>query len=143
MKFIILGIPRPKQSFRFAVIGKRVLKYQKKEVKQEAGNIRQQIINQLPRNHVPFSRGVKITRCWFIFPPLKSWPKKKLEAAELLGGFVIFKTTAPDLTDNLMKGLMDAMQGVVFINDSQICSMDNIKKFYGPKPMIEIELEEI
>ncbi len=141
MRFIILGIPRPKQSFRFAVIGKRVLKYQKKEVKQEAGNIRSQIINQLPRDFQPFSRGVHISRCWFVFPPLKSWSKKKLEAAELLGG--LFKTTAPDLTDNLMKGLMDAMQGVVFINDSQICQMDDVKKFYGPKPMIEIILEEI
>ena len=141
MKFIILGVPRSKQSFRFAVIGKRVLKYQKKEVKQEEENIRSQIIKQLPKNFIPFSGGVKIIRCWFIFSPLKSWSKKKLEAAQLLGG--LFKTTKPDLQDNLMKGLFDAMQGVVFINDSQICALDDVRKFYGPKPMIEVELEGI
>ena len=123
MRFIILGIPKPKQSFRYAVAGKFVRKYQPEEIKQEAGNIRSQIINQLPKDFQPFSRGVRISRCWFVFPSLKSWSKKKLAAAELLGG--LFKTTAPDLTDNLMKGLIDAMQGVVFINDSQILRTSN------------------
>jgi len=141
MKFIILGVPKSKQSFRYAVAGKFVRKYQPIEVEKEEGNIRSQIINQLPKDFQPFSGGIRISRCWFVFPPLKSWSKKKLEAAELLGG--LFKTTAPDLADNLMKGLMDAMQGVVFINDSQICAIDNVKKIYGLKPLIEIELEPL
>ena len=141
MKFTILGIPHPKSSFRFAVRGKQVFKYQTKEIKAGGIQIRQQIINQLPEKFIPFSRGIRIKKCWFVFPPLKSWSKKKRAAAELLGG--LFKTTAPDLPDNLMKGLFDAMQGVVFINDSQICAMDDIRKFYGPKPMIEIELEAL
>ena len=137
MRFIILGIPRPKQSFKFTKTG---IRYQPKEVKQEAGNIRSQIINQLPGDFQPFSRGIHIKKCWFVFPPLKSWSKKKLESLVTLGCF--YKDTKPDI-DNCLKSVWDAMQGVVFINDSQICAMDDVKKFYGPKPMIEIELESL
>jgi Holliday junction resolvase RusA-like endonuclease len=58
-------------------------------------------------------------------------------------GGIIYKHTRPDLTDNLAKGLFDAMESVVFINDSLIVSLDDVKKYYGIQPRIEIELEEI
>ncbi len=140
MKFTILGIPKTKQSFRFAVSGKFVRKYQPKEVKEEVENIRSEIIKQLPIDFQPLKKGIYIKKCWFVFPPLVNFSKKKLKLVELEQ---LEKTTQPDLTDNLFKGLIDAMQGVVFINDSQICMMNDIKKFYGPKPRIELNLEEL
>ena len=56
-------------------------------------------------------------------------------------GEIVYKATKPDLTDNLNKGVFDALQGIIYANDSQIISMDNVKKIYGLLPRVEIELE--
>jgi len=51
-----------------------------------------------------------------------------------------YKTTKPDL-DNLEKMLWDAMEGIVFINDSLICEKHNVIKTYGDTPGYSIILE--
>ena len=138
INLIILGIPFPKQSFRFTKTG---IRYIPKKIENEQGSIRAQIIQQLPKDFEPFDKGVIIERLLFVFPPLKGFSKKKMK--ELEEGKEIYKTTRPDLTDNLLKGLMDAMEGIVFVNDSQICEIKNIKKIYGLKPRTEIILREV
>jgi len=138
MNLKILGIPFPKQSFRFTKTG---IKYQPAKVKKAEESIKMQIIQQLPKDFEPFDKGVIIERLLFVFPPLKGFSKKKMK--ELEEGKKIYKTTRPDLTDNLLKGLMDAMEGIVFVNDSQICEIKNIKKIYGLKPRTEIILREV
>ena len=138
MTITILGKPFAKQSFRFTKSGH---KYQKKEVVEKEKSIQWQIISQLPKDFQPYTKGVKITRLLYVFPPLKSFPQKTIKAIE--NGNLVYKTTKPDLTDNLNKGLFDAMQGIVFNNDSQVCEIKNMIKCYGLKPRIEIELEEI
>ena len=140
LKLTILGTPTSKQSFRFAVAGKKVFRYQSKEIKQSANDIRQQIIAQLPPDFKPFTKGVWIKLLLFVFPIPKNLNKTQQKLADE-GNLV--KTTRPDLHDNLCKGLMDAMEGIVFLNDSQICAMDKVVKLYGPIPKIEIVLEEI
>lgn len=63
-----------------------------------------------------------------VMPIAQSWPKKKQLAArtgELL------PTKKPDL-DNMMK-MIDALNMVVWVDDSQIIST-NILKIYGDKP---------
>lgn len=47
----------------------------------------------------------------------------------------------PDL-DNLLKGLLDALNGIFFEDDSQICFL-NAKKIYGSVGKIEISIERI
>jgi Holliday junction resolvase RusA-like endonuclease len=76
----------------------------------------------------------------FVFPPLKSWSKK--EAERLQRGETVYKTTKPDVTDNLMKGLCDAMTGVVWIDDSRVAKV-NSQKIYGTTPMILIEVKPL
>jgi Holliday junction resolvase RusA-like endonuclease len=141
MKITILGEPKPKQSARFCKVGKFMRSYQTKEVKQNEQNIQGQILATLPEGFVPFSEAIAITKLHYVFSPLSSFSKK--QKALIDSGIIVYKHTKPDLTDNLSKGLFDAMQGIVFINDSQIVSMDNVKKYYGNIPRIEIELEEI
>lgn len=140
----ILGIPLSKQSARFKVMkGKSgssfVKSYQKKEVVDNERNIAFDVKSQLPLGFVPFDRpiGAKVL---FVFPPLKNFSKKKM--SELESGTVIHKDTKPDLTDNLMKGVFDAMEGIVFTNDSRICEVSS-KKIYGFVPRTEIELFEL
>jgi Holliday junction resolvase RusA-like endonuclease len=141
LKIIIKGTPKAKQSFRFGFnkhIG-HVVKYQPKAVKDEETNIKAQIANSLPSGFRMLTTAVKVNYITFIFPPLTNFPKWK---CELLNKTEIYKTTSPDLTDNLQKGLIDAMKGMVFSNDSIICICGNVKKIYGLEPRTEIELEE-
>ena len=136
MKFKILGIPKAKQSFRYTKSG---IRYQPKEVKQTEKDIRQQIIEQLPKDFKPMTGGIWITKLHFVFPAIAGLSKKKKELVE---SEKLPKVTAPDL-ENLQKGLNDALEGVVFIRDSQICFLNDVKKLYGTVPRIEIDLEEI
>lgn len=146
LNLVIYGIPQPKQSFRHRVIptksGKHIaIAYQTKEVKQNEDNLRSQIVNQLPEGFKPFSGAVGIEKLVYVFPPPKSLSKGELKMIEL--GFDVYKPTKPDLTDNLNKGLFDSMQGVVFINDSQVVRMRELKKIYGLTPRIEVVITEI
>lgn len=67
----------------------------------------------------------------------KWWPKKKRQAASI---FAILPTTKPDL-DNLAKSVLDAINGIVFADDSQITDLI-ITKRYGP-PSVKVAASEI
>lgn len=141
MKFVIYEKPVPKQSARFSVIkgknGQHFLhKYQKKEVKDNERNLRAIIKAQLPLDFALLTEAIGI-RVLFVYAPLKSFKKAQIEA--LKNGGIIYKATRPDLTDNLMKGLCDAMSGLVYIDDALICTVES-KKIFGLDPRIEIEI---
>ena len=144
MKLKILGIPQPKQSARFAMRkgkgGKNFIhKYQNNAVVQNERNIAFDVKSQLPENFQPFSEAIKV-KALFVFPPLKSFTKSKMNA--LASGSTIYKTTKPDLTDNLMKGTMDALNGIVFTDDAVIAEVES-KKIFGIVPRIELEFEKL
>jgi len=144
MKLKILGIPQPKQSARFGIRkGKNgsafLQKYQSKEVVQNERNITFDIKSQLPEGFIPYSSALKV-KVLFVFPALKSFTKAKMNA--LCTGTIIYKTTKPDLTDNLMKGTMDALNGIVFTDDSIIAKVES-EKIYGLVPRIELEFQEL
>ncbi len=138
----ILGIPNAKQSAKFRAfkMGNRTIAqtYQPPDVVQGNNNLRAQIIEQLPKDYVPFSEMVSIARLEFIFPFLKSLSKKKIQQYEA-DDIQIYKTTKPDL-DNLEKMLWDACNGVVFNDDSLICSKQSISKKYGRIPCIKLRI---
>lgn len=72
----------------------------------------------------------------FYMPIPASFSKKKQVA--LVG---TYHASKPDC-DNLAKGVMDALEGVAYKNDSQVVHID-VKKIYSPFPRIEVELCEI
>lgn len=134
------GTPRAVQSARFARIGGFIKSYQPKEVVDWKNYIRLSSQTQLPEGWKPYGKVCHITSAVFAFPPLKSWSAKKLAQMES-GPGLIEKTSKPDLTDNLMKGVIDALKGVVFEDDSLISKVDGVIKCYWRKPHIEIEFE--
>lgn len=69
----------------------------------------------------------------FQFKKPKSWTKKKKEAA-------FWHTQKPD-ADNLAKAVKDALNGVAYRDDSQICDM-KLAKIWGETDRITIELEK-
>jgi Holliday junction resolvase RusA-like endonuclease len=143
IKLKILGTPQSKQSARFRIAGKGpsqfVQSYQKKSVKDNERNIAFDVKSQIPLGFVPYNDAVGV-EVLFVFAPLKSWSKKKIALLE--SGEQIYKETKPDLTDNLMKGLFDAMNGIVFTDDARVCEVKS-KKIYGFVPRTELTLVEL
>lgn len=66
----------------------------------------------------------------------KSWSKKKQEEAE---GKPV--TVKPDI-DNLVKGLFDAANGIVWWDDNQVVRCE-AEKIYSHHPRIEFEVTEV
>lgn len=146
LEFTILGIPSAKQSVKSAVRYNKagntfVQHYQPKEVIEACNNIKLQAIDQLPVDFAPIDKNLAVTKLHYIFPIPKSFSNKQIEAIN--NGVVIYKGTKPDITDNLNKGLFDALQGIVYINDSLICTMDDVKKYYGIVPKTILVLETL
>jgi Holliday junction resolvase RusA-like endonuclease len=55
--------------------------------------------------------------------------------------FAIWHTSKPD-RDNIDKGILDALKGIVFVDDAQVC-MGEIRKYYhekGGRPRAEIRI---
>lgn len=68
----------------------------------------------------------------------KSFSKKKAAAAE---AGEIRPITKPDV-DNYLKGVKDALKGVIWKDDSQVVEVFTQKKYSG-KPRIEIKIKEL
>jgi len=135
LTFEILGTPLAKQSMKFTKGGVR---YQPKQVTQNAENIKSQVISQLPESFKIIANPVVVDAI-FIFPPLKSFNKKMKQHIDN-GGYII-KSTKPDL-DNLEKAINDALEGIVFLNDSQVCKVRKLK-YYGNTPQVRIRVTEV
>ena len=152
LRFTILGEPVSKQSARFKVATKngkpvqtltksgkkryKLHKYQEQEKINDEAYVKWTITGQLPFGFKLFTGPIFVTKLHHIFYPPKNLVKR-VEDGEL-----IYKATRPDLSDNLNKLIFDSMQMIVFKDDSQIVSMNDIKKYYGLAPQINIELEE-
>lgn len=74
--------------------------------------------------------------CYLPIP--KSWTKAAREAARAGS---LYPVSKPDL-DNFKKAVFDAMNGVVFVDDSQIVD-DAGKKRYADEPRVEVFIQEL
>lgn len=86
----------------------------------------------------PPSEAPLIVVTSFYRPIPKSFSKKKREEAEAR---LILPQTKPDL-DNYLKGLLDALNGVVWKDDNQIVALVACK-LYSERPRTEITVREI
>ena len=68
----------------------------------------------------------------FLFEVPKSWSKKRKAAAK-------WHTSRPDI-DNLQKGIKDALNGIAYKDDSQVCQV-TARKQYADRSGIIIEVE--
>lgn len=90
-------------------------------------------------NEKPFERDAQLrAEIKAFFPIPKSTSKKK--RAEMLDGR-IRPTKKPD-ADNIAKSILDALNGLAYYDDAQICSLAVIK-LYGEAPRAEITIKEV
>jgi Holliday junction resolvase RusA-like endonuclease len=132
-------VPLAIQSARFYAAGKIIRSYQPEKNVSYKTALRLLCVNQLP-NDFELLTGPLMLESDFYFPPPKSMRKRDLE--RLRNGEVIYKSTRPDLEDNLQKGTCDALTGILWHDDSQICRVISSKQ-YGLKPMIKITVSEL
>lgn len=130
------GEPKAVQSFRFTKEGRR---FQPKATTDWKGYIRLAALEQLPQDFRLLDCPLALS-VGFAFPPLAAFPKVKRAALE--AGAMLWKSTRPDLTDNLMKGLCDALTGIVWIDDARICKVASAKT-YSLEPGITVIVEPL
>lgn len=135
--------PFSKQADRQAILQDRTGKqyihhYQPQDIINAQDKLKWLARQQVGPNFKPFDGPVFIEYLVFRFKPLKSMTKK--EKMIIAGGGYIPKCTKPDLTDNLQKGLFDALQGIIYLNDSQIWATAYVKKIYCRQSEIEIKI---
>jgi Holliday junction resolvase RusA-like endonuclease len=161
IEFTIPGEVVPTQSVRARIVMKKSLKelfgyrvedvknaiskhlfiqfYQPAAIKKYKEKVSRYAWAALPTGFKPFEGPLRVVIV-ATFPPPKSMSKKYLEIIDF--GGTVYKNTKPDLTDNIAKGVIDALEGIIFKNDSQI-SITGFKKVYGRIPSVYISIEEL
>lgn len=132
--FTIPGKPQPKERPRVTKSGYTFTPPRTKEY--EAKVIEQAKKSQLlPQS--PLTTPLKMI-LWFYYPIPTSWSKKKQELARRKQ---IQPAKRPDI-DNLAKLIMDALNGVAYVDDAQIVQLV-INKQYDEEPRAEVLIDEI
>ena len=149
LKLHIPGKPGHKQSMKQAYVPCKVQEngkiskgfihdYQTDEVKDVERNIRYAVSQQMPAGFACHTGPVAVSELFYGFALIKS--AKKWQKEWVAQSLVVPKVTKPDVTDNLAKALFDAMQSVVYVNDSQIFYLGDVIKCYVINPGILITL---
>lgn len=138
----LIGKPQCKQSARFRGIKKgdgktQIVSYQPAEIKDMETIIKMQVISQLPKTFRIISTPCEVNVTYMYALPQQV--NKKIRDAVNIGKRV-FKHTKPDVSDNLNKGLLDAMEGIVMINDSLVVQI-HAQKVYGLTNQTLVEIK--
>jgi Holliday junction resolvase RusA-like endonuclease len=104
-------------------MGKFTRTYDPKESRDYKDTVAAQIVAQGPQF---IKEGAIDVSMVFYLPRPKTLPKK-----------IIMHVKKPDI-DNLMKGIFDAMKGIVWADDSQVCRIDAAKQYALEEPGVGI-----
>ena len=128
----ILITPQPKGRPRFTRTG---IAYTPPATRDYEETLRERLREGFPEPLV----GPVWLRLTFVFPlPKSALAKDKRKVAA--GGFVR-KATRPDL-DNLGKAILDAANGIVYLDDAQVVRW-SASKWYGASPWIGVDVEKV
>ena len=133
--FKVDGTPVPKGRPRFARRGKFVSTYSPKttvDYESKVSDAAKQAMGSSEPLKTPIAAYIYIT-----LPIPASYTKKR--TADCLKGFE--RPTKRSDIDNYCKAIFDGMNGIVFVDDSQIVSLHSTK-VYGMVAMVEVVVEE-
>lgn len=135
VKFTIYGKPFGKQRPRVANHGGYVQAYTPKETINYENLVKFSYLQECGNRKLEGGIAAEIIG---VFPVAKSESKKRRSL--MLSG-VIPHTKKCDC-DNLAKSILDALNGIAYDDDSQICKL-TVEKIYGENPRVEVKLEEV
>lgn len=134
LTFHIHTIPIPKGRPKFSKIGGFVRTYTPKKTHNFEAEVREAAKQAMTREPLETPLAVYL---YFRLPIPQSYSKKRT-AACLAGSEK--PTKKPDL-DNLAKSVLDALNGVIYLDDSQIVSL-HMTKVYSQHPGIDLLIRE-
>ena len=138
IELTIVGEPMPKQSVKQGKdhYGNKVF-YTDSKIKQREKEILEQVNNVVGDNHQLWQGKPIIATITYVYQFPKTMSKKMMNLAQQ--GKIIYKTTKPDVGDNLNKLILDVLEGVIYRNDSEIVELKT-SKVYGNESRTEISL---
>lgn len=131
--FTIYGTPVAKARARTVFRGGKVRSFTPKKTVDWENSIRGQSLKYKPKTPSTGEISIEIIAYRQL---LKSFSKKKRSQA--IEG-ILRPSTKPDL-DNIFKSVTDALEGLYYVNDSQIVDI-KASKFYSENPGIVIMIE--
>lgn len=134
VKFTVPGKAVGKQRPRFSRQGTAVRTYTPRQTTEYEGLVKESYIAAGGKK---LEGTIGATICGYFEPP-RSTSKKQRQ--KMLSGEIGY-TKKVD-ADNLAKSILDALNGVAYDDDSQVCLLI-VQKLYGEKARVEVILEEI
>lgn len=134
--FTIPGNPIGKGRPKFARRGNFVTAYTPEKTASYENLVKMQA-DAAMAGRAPIEGAANVEIALFVVPPA-SWSQKKQRAA--LAG-EIFPTSKPDV-DNVIKGIFDAMNEIVWRDDKQVVDLV-VKKRYAETPMARVIVREM
>lgn len=131
IEIVLLGQPRGKERPRGTKTGRFYTAPKTRDYEMMLRTAAAEVMGNRPPLDFALHMDLRV-----VMPIAQSWPKKRQAAAR---AGTELPTKKPDL-DNIMK-MIDALNMVVWIDDSQIVST-NILKIYGDKPGLWISVKE-
>lgn len=137
INFTVSGIPVGKGRPKFSTINSHAMAYTPTKTANYETLVKlsyqQQCSGVMYDKDIPLSVYISA-----YFPIPKSTSKKKHQ--QMIDG-VIRHTKKPD-TDNIVKACLDALNGIAFYDDSQVCELI-IAKYYSDSPRVDISIKEV
>lgn len=135
VEFEIIGEPKGKGRPRFARVGNEVRTYTPKETENYEAYIKVSYLNSVGSRKLDGQIQAEIVG---VFSIPKSESKKR--KADMLGGKILH--TKKIDCDNLAKTVLDALNGIAYDDDKQVCKL-YVEKRYGEYPCVKVRLREV
>ena len=140
MKMVFNVAPRAVQGFRDSIVkdgagNPRIVRYQTKETREFQRAIATAAQAALGSGFMPWTGPIQ-TRTAFVFAVPQCRRQEYIDSQRI--GRPLWVTSRPDLSDNLHKGFLDALKGILFRDDALIVWSES-RKVYGWPARIEFE----
>lgn len=137
VKFEVLGVPVGKGRPKFSTVNGHAVAYTPAKTANYETLVKLSYQQHIGAFMFDKDKPLRaIIRAFFPIP--KSTSKKKREQME--AGKI--RHTKKCDADNIAKACLDALNGIAFYDDSQVCEL-SISKFYGDTPKVEIIIDEV
>lgn len=128
--FHVAGAAVGKGRPRFARRGAHVIAYTPEKTKTYEARIKSAALEAMAGGQIT-TCAVHVDIVIHVEPPA-SWSKKK--RAEAFAD-VVYPMGKPDI-DNVTKGILDAMNGIVYADDKQVVRMTVVKRYFEPAGVV-------
>jgi Holliday junction resolvase RusA-like endonuclease len=134
ISFVVYGEPTAQGRPRFTTVAGHAKAYDPAKSRDYKQLVRLAAVEVKPEKPLECALSLVVS----VYRSMPKMSKKKREQA-IAGD--LRPTTRPDL-DNIIKGIKDALKGIIWRDDSQVVNI-LADKWYGESPRVEVTIEEI